>query len=378
MVLLGLLAIACAAPAAAPPPGPSTARPAAAPGAEQPAWQQEWEAVLAAAKQEGRVVVAGTPGDTMREAMVDGFGRAYPEVTLEWSGLRGNDALARISAERQGGLTTIDVTLAGTENTAAFRAADALAPIAPGLILPDVTDGSKWLGGQIAYSDGERAYNPVFISTVPALLAYNPSQVRPEEVEELEQLLDPKWKGRLVLHDPNLAGTPQAVARWLWHTLGPERATEFLRALAAQQPVVDRETRRELEWVARGRYALLLGPSDSLLRQLSREGLQFGVKNSFRDVGGYLSASAGSALLMQGAPHPDAARVFLNWLLSRDGQLAYSTAVEQPSRRLDVPRDHLAPASIPASDVTYWPSFAEGNLSVPPELERLLKELFTS
>jgi ABC-type Fe3+ transport system substrate-binding protein len=95
-------------------------------------------------------------------------------------------------------------------------------------------------------------------------------------------------------------------------------------------------------------------------------------------MGGYLSASAGSALLVQGAPHPNAAKVFLNWLLSRDGQTAYSTTVEQASRRTDVPRDHLAPANVPRPDVTYWPSFAEGNLAVPPELERLLKELFVS
>ncbi len=241
-----------------------------------------------------------------------------------------------------------------------------------------MTDGSNWLGGQIAYSDRERTYNPVFVSIVPSLLAYNKAQVQPEDIDELRDLLDPKWKGRLVLHDPNLAGTPQAIARWLWYTQGPDRATEFLRALAAQQPVVDRETRRELEWVARGRNPILIGPSDSMHRQLAKDGLEFGIVNTFKDVGGYVSPSAGAMLFMQGAPHPNAATVFMNWLLSRDGQSLYSTTLEQASRRLDAPRDHLEPASAPRPDVTYWEAFQEDNAKLPPELDRLLKELFTS
>lgn len=378
-LLLVLLAAGCAAPAPAAAPGAgATGARGAAPTADAPAWQREWEQVLAAARREGSVVVVGTPGDTIRTAMVEGFRKAYPDIALEWSGVRGNDVLVKVSAERRADLATIDVVLAGTENTAQFRALDAVAPIAPALLLPEVVDGSQWLDGQLAYSDAERAYNPVFVSIVPSLLAYNPSLVQAGDVDALASLLDPRWRGQIVLHDPNLAGTPQALARWLWYTQGPDRATEFLRALAAQQPAVDRETRRELEAVARGRNPVLIGPSDSMVKQLAREGLQFGIVHDFKDVGGYVSASAGAVMLIQGAPHPNAARVFLNWLFGRDGQTAYSVTLEQASRRLDVPRDHLDPGSIPQPGRAYWPSFAENNARLPPELDRLLKELFAS
>src|SRR5581483_7510844 len=116
LMLLLVLGVGCATPAASPSRAPAPAPPATqatVADAAKPAWQQEWEQVLAAARQEGRVVVIGTPGDTIREAMVGGFRKAYPDVTLEWSGVRGNDALAKISAERSAGVTTVDVVLAG-------------------------------------------------------------------------------------------------------------------------------------------------------------------------------------------------------------------------------------------------------------------------
>src|SRR5581483_4649386 len=197
-----------------------------------------------------------------------------------------------------------------------------------------------------------------------------------DEVDELGKLLDPKWRGRLVMHDPLLAGSSLSMVRWFWYALGPERATEFLRGLAAQQPVVDRETRRELEGVARGRYPVLFGPSDSMLQQLTGEGLQFGMVTEFRDVGGYTTPSSGSLVITKGAPHANAAKVFVNWLLSRDGQTAYSSGLTQASRRLDVPRGHLNPLTVPQPGGKYWPAYTEEHVKMPPELEALLRELF--
>jgi ABC-type Fe3+ transport system substrate-binding protein len=139
---------------------------------------------------------------------------------------------------------------------------------------------------------------------------------------------------------------------------------------------VDREQRRQLEWVARGRYPLLVGPSSAVLGQLMEEGLRIPTVNEFRNQGGLVTASFGSLMLLKQAPNSNAAKVFVNWLLSKDGQTAYSTGAQEASRRLDVPSDHLPPDLTLRPGVTYWPSYVEAYAVMPPEASAALREIF--
>jgi iron(III) transport system substrate-binding protein len=110
--------------------------------------------------------------------------------------------------------------------------------------------------------------------------------------------------------------------------------------------------------------------------QLSKRGLKFGVVSEFKDYGGYVSAGFGSAMLVNKAPHPNAAKVFLNWLLAKEGQTAWSKAMGYVSRRLDVPTDHLPPYWVPKPGVKYWPGYYEEDATLSPEQEKVLKGLF--
>ncbi|HWP29503.1 MAG TPA: hypothetical protein VNM50_08185, partial [Chloroflexota bacterium] len=138
----------------------------------------------------------------------------------------------------------------------------------------------------------------------------------------------------------------------------------------------DRDRRRMLEWVARGRYQLLFNPDSTILPQLKQEGLPLDTLPGFKDYGTYVTAGFGSLGLINRAPHPNAAKVFINWLLSKDGQTAYSTALRQASRRLDVPRDHLPPEQELKPDGKYWASYKETEAVAPPELVNLLNDVF--
>src|SRR5437763_1971859 len=82
-------------------------------------------------------------------------------------------------------------------------------PIPPALILPEVKDQERWLGGRHEYSDKEGALNLVFATTAKMLVAYDPRQVRPEEIDTLPKLLDPRWKGKIVIGDPIPPGASQ-------------------------------------------------------------------------------------------------------------------------------------------------------------------------
>ena len=104
---------------------------------------------------------------------------------------------------------------------------------------------------------------------------------------------------------------------------------------------MDRDPRRLIEWVAQGRYAIGVGANSSILEQLQKRGLVVGVMPHFKDIVTHVGASSGTVMLMNKAPHPAAATVFINWLLSRDGQTGWTRAVNDLSRRLDVPSDNV-------------------------------------
>jgi iron(III) transport system substrate-binding protein len=380
LIPLSLLLLACApasqpsasAPAA---PGPAVA-PANAPAATQPTWQVEWDRTLAAARQEGRVVVHGPPGDIVRRGMTEGFRKAFPDIGLEWLGGRGGEAAAKMEAERRAGIYSVDAFLGGTTTALTqLKPMGAVEPIKPALLLPEVTDGSKWLGNRLDFSDRDEQ-NIVFVTIPKINLLYDPRTVRPEEIDELQELLDPKWKGRLVINDPTVPGAGNVLFRWLWAVLGPDQTPGYVRALREQADAVDRDERRQVEWIARGRYAILVGPSDGVLHQLREQGMNVGTIVDFKGHGTAITPSFGTATLVNRAPNPNAARVFVNWLLTKDGQTAYSTSMDQASRRLDVATDHLPVEGVLKTDVNYWATYTEDVVNMPPPLAELLKETY--
>jgi len=85
-----------------------------------------------------------------------------------------------------------------------------------------------------------------------------------------------------------------------------------------------------------------------------------------------LTAGFGSVVLIQRAPHRNAVKVYLNWLLSKDGQLEWSKASGYLSRRLDVPRDHLDPVLIPQEGARYQPNYKEEYVNLRDEILRWL------
>jgi ABC-type Fe3+ transport system substrate-binding protein len=340
------------------------------------------------AKKEGKVVVWGPPGELIRKAMVDGFQKAFPNIAIEYSGARGGEQATRIKAERDGGVYSVDVMLNGTTTAInQMKPMKALDPITPVLLLPEVTDGKNWRGGKLDFSDEATRLNLVFSTMVKTPVVYNPKLVKRGEFDELSKLLDPKWKGKFVINDPLPSGSGNVTFRWIWRLMGPEKAKDYYRRIRANAAVADRDQRRQIEWVAQGKYAFLLAPSDGVLGQLIGRGLKLGIVSEFKDYGTYVTASFGSAMLLNRRPHPNAAAVFLNWVLGKEGQTAWSKALEHVSRRLDVPTNHLPPYIIPPADAKffggepkpgdrYWLSYTEENVKRIAEETKILQELF--
>jgi iron(III) transport system substrate-binding protein len=267
--------------------------------------------------------------------------------------------------------------MGGTGSAGQFKQLGALDPIKPVLVLPEVTDLANWLDARHHFSDKEEQYNLVFVSLAKEIVAFDPRQVKPEDVDDLNELLDPKWRGRIAINDPTAsAGSGRTTAIWLWSVMGPEKAAEFLRAIRGQAGAVARDERQLIEWIARGRYPVLLAPNDTVLQGLAQEGVNVGRVTEMKDYGTYTTASSGSLALINNSPQPNAAKVFINWALTREGQMAYSQALNQPTRRLELSTDHLTAVSLPRPGGKYWPADNEENRAVPPELASLLRDVF--
>ncbi|HEX9878579.1 MAG TPA: extracellular solute-binding protein [Candidatus Binatia bacterium] len=339
-------------------------------------WKEKWDKTVAAAKKEGKVVVFGPPGDLVRRAVTEGFQRAFPDISMEYSAARSGVQAAKVKAERQAGIFSLDVVLQGTTTAAVFfKPMGALAPVKPLLILPEVTDTKNWRGKQLEFSDKDQ-HNLVFGINVKVPVAYNLDQVKQQDVDELEDLLNPKWKGKIVVSDPLTPGAANVTFRFIWRALGPEKAKEFFRKIREQAGIVDRDERRMTEWVAQGRYAILLGPSDRIIAELSQRGLKFGVQPDFKRHGSLTTPGPSSIIYVDRAPHPNAAAVFINWILGKEGQTAWSKATQYASHRTDVPTEHLPSYVLPKAGTKYWRSYLETDVRRSPEEEAVLKEVF--
>ena len=152
-------------------------------------WKKDWEQTLAAARKEGQVTVY----IYRYEGLLRDFKREFPGINVVAVTGRGNELTNRIMAERRAGRYIADVYSGGTNslyNT--LYKGKALDPLKPLLILPEVTDLSKWYGKEHRYADPENKFIFAFIgSPSNAQLAYNTNLVNPKEFKSYADVINP-------------------------------------------------------------------------------------------------------------------------------------------------------------------------------------------
>ena len=344
--------------------------------AERAGWQAEWERVQAGAKKEGKVIVFGPPGAAARRGLSEGFEKSFPGIEVEYNGMTGSKASPRLLAERRAGRYLVDVHVGGTGSMLqSLLPAGALDPIPPALILPEVVDPKKWWLGKLEFSDTAGKYNLVFTTNVRTHVAVNPKLVKTGELKSYWDFLNPKWRGKIVMDDPTLSGPGQGTAKFF--LIHPDLGKEYIRRLFTEQKItLLRNERQALEWVVRGDYLIVISPSELHTNELKSKGLSIElVRGEQFKESSTLNVGFGSVALMNRAPHPNAARLYLNWLLSKEGQTDWSRASSYPSRRLDVPRDHLNPESLPQEGKSYLPTYREEYFRYNDEAEAFIIEL---
>jgi len=341
------LAAACA-PTAAPAPAGA---PSAAGSAAPPGWQAEWDELVKAAKQEGKLVLVTSVGESLRTAAL-AFEQAFPGIVVEHTGLNASNFVPRMLQERKGGIYTYDVMLQTTTSVwRLLRPEGALDPVRPLIVRPDATDDAGWRDGfKDGFLDKGKQECYAFVVEKSQLLWVNTDAVGPNEVTKAADLLNPKWKGKLVAPDVRAGGFGYTTTS-LRLALGDEG---FKRFYTEQEPRVSRDLRQMTEWMARGIAAIGVGAvQPPILKEFLDQGVGKNLKYLELDRMDYVSSgSQGSTIFkVNRAPHPNAAKLFINWLLTREGQTLWTRITEQNSRRTDV--DPFNANGVPTRGKTY-------------------------
>jgi iron(III) transport system substrate-binding protein len=307
--------------------------------------EQDWERAVKAAEQEGQVVVYKIAHDSEWQA----FQKKFPKIKVVL--IQGNAAQIqqRLLAERRAGKFLADVVRLGGGTSTSLYKAKALDPIGPALMLAEVKDVSKWLDGRHHYNDIDNQYVFVYAAFPLHLLGYNQKLVDPKTLTSYWDLLDPKWKGKITIKDPKEPGGGSPLL-FLYHN--PQLGPEYLKKLFTVAGLtLVRDDRQQTDWLAAGKFPITLTSKATEVEEAKSQGLPVDVldAHTFRQDGVGLEAGGTMLALANRAPHPNAAKVLINWFLSREGQTAVQkTGANDPgqnSLREDIPKEYL-PASL--------------------------------
>jgi len=326
------------------------------------AWQDEWNRTIKAAEQEGQLILYSL--SEIGEAISNtGFQKKFPKIKVSVVTARGGEHVSRIMAERRAGKFLADVGNLGNTSPYTLYQSKVLEPIASSYILPEVKDESKWWQGKQHFIDPEGKYILVYVGAPLFLVGYNTKSVNPSSFKSYWDLLDPKWKGKIVVFDPKAGGFAATRDRFFYHN--PELGPQFLRRLFGEMaPTLYARYPQGEDWLAAGKYSLCLCRHQSISEAKS-QGLPVDLMEpaQFKEGVG-VETRAKTMVLMNQAPHPNAAKVFLNWFLSREGQsdfqktsAKYIDAGAEGSLRIDISKDEIAPRNRLNPGVKYVPQW---------------------
>jgi iron(III) transport system substrate-binding protein len=309
-------------------------------------WQREWESTVRAAEAESQLVVYSL-SEVGEVFLHSGFQKKFPKIKLVSVTARGVELVSRIMAERRAGKFLADIVNLGNTSPYRLYQAKTLDPITSAFLLPEVSDASKWWQGKHHTIDPEGKYIFVFVGAPLYLVGYNSNLVNPKEFKSYWDLLNPKWKGKIVAFDPGAGGFAATRDRFFYYH--PDLGPQFLKRLFGEMELtLYRQYPQGEDWLASGKFRLCLCRHQSI-SEAKTQGLPVDLIDPmvFKEGAG-VESRAKTLALMNKSPHPNAAKVFINWFLSREGQIdfqnisaKYVDAGAEASLRMDIPRDDI-------------------------------------
>ena len=290
----------------------------------------DWDKIVEAAKKEGKIVASIPPTPELRKLMEIAFTRRYG-IATEFVPARGGAIIQRMVSEAKTGQQYFDLHVGGTESiVTGLLPENILDAIDPYLMLAEVRDPKYWWGGHI-YIDNAKRYVYNFVAYQTVSIWSDPNQYKPAEFKSFDDLLSPKLQGKIGISDPRTPGSGSS----MWSYMHYIKGEEYLKKLVGQKLFVTRDLRLLAENLAKGKIAVTSGIGYSEFQPFIKANLPV-VALPVPKEGLYISGGYGHLIVFKNPPHPNATRVFVNWLLSRDGQEVFARGMGVGSRRLEV------------------------------------------
>ncbi len=329
--------LAAAVVAAACNPETQAPKPAAAPPGTV-GWENEWQDLVAAATKEGKLVVITGLGASLRENALE-FEKAFPGIAVEHSGANATQFGPKVVLERKAGVYGYDVLITTLGFLPITRPEGVIEPVRPLIFRPDVLGDRYWRDGfEAGFLDTDKqwAYSSFF--NLGTRVWINTDLVREGEIATAQDLLNPKWRGKIIAGDPRVSGAAYWPATVMRLAFGDDVIKRFF---GDQEVVVGRDIRQMTEFMVKGRYAIAFGAiTENFLDEFAAEGLGKNLKHVEIEHVTDVLAGPNVVFYLNRAPHPNASKLFVNWLLTKEAQTIWAKGANTNSRRTDVPPAH--------------------------------------
>ena len=311
--------------------GQESARPG--PPAKDSAWTTHWQDIVAAAEREGTLSLLTVVGRGYR-SVIERFEQAFPGISVQH--VAESSPTVWLGATRQARRArspVFDVALVHPDRALAEGGPEGMwATVRPLLFRPDVLDDGAWRGGVDArFMDvgGTLCFDWEY--QVIHAYAINTDMVGHGEIRTVKDLLAPKWKGKILSSDARIGGGLLSAA-----SVAMSWGTDVLKQLLVdQRPTFSRAGPGQVtEALVRGQYPIALGVRPKALNPLREQGLGHNVK--YLDLPDADFVATNGLFCFDRAPHPAAAALFANCILTHEAQTILTGGLRTNSARTDV------------------------------------------
>ncbi len=309
----------------------------------RPAWEIDWEQTLAAANEEGEIITTGSRA--VYRIAQEAFSDFFPDITVEVVIGRGSALGSRLIQEHNAGIDNVDVYASGGSGRQALAGASLLGSTRSLLIRPDVVDDENWIGTLDDHflDDVTKKFGLAMIAdSAPAQTWINTNFADLESFDEYIDVFNPEFVGRWCIFDPRQGGAGVGWITQSWLIYGKETARRMMTDL---DPILIADGRRITELMLRGECIVGTGATPdpfhaeglaAEIRQVHFKPQQIAEENrdlvtitccgtgkQLTELSGWTSSGVGGPAWVANSPHPNAAKIFMNWMASQEGHIQW-------------------------------------------------------